>query len=276
MNKKFIKNLYKANLEADVYLDKQRIEKFVDTVFRFLFQLEDKKYHSIQAVQMRLEELKSEFTGILFNVLNNKQEAETIVEEFSEKLPELYDALLKDAQEILENDPAAQSLEEIYIAYPGFFAIAAYRFAHQLHKQNVNLLPRIWTEYAHGKTGIDIHPGAQIGVPFFIDHGTGIVIGETSVIGSHVKIYQGVTIGAVSVSKDKTNTKRHPTLEDHVVVYSNATILGGETTIGHHSVIGGNVWLTKSVEPYSLVFHEAQIKIKDKNVDKIEPINFII
>ena len=276
MNKKFIKNLYKANLEADVYLDKQRIEQFVDTVFRFLFQLEDKKYHSIQAVQMRLEELKSEFTGILFNVLNNKQEAETIVEEFSEKLPELYDALLKDAQEILENDPAAQSLEEIYIAYPGFFAIAAYRFAHQLHKQKVNLLPRIWTEYAHGKTGIDIHPGAQIGVPFFIDHGTGIVIGETSIIGSHVKIYQGVTIGAVSVSKDKTNTKRHPTLEDHVVVYSNATILGGETTIGHHSVIGGNVWLTKSVEPYSLVFHEAKIKIKDKNVDKIEPINFII
>ena len=276
MNKNFIKNLYKANLEADVYLDKQRIEQFVDTVFRFLFQLEDKKYHSIQAVQMRLEELKSEFTGILFNVLNNKQEAETIVEEFSEKLPELYDALLKDAQEILENDPAAQSLEEIYIAYPGFFAIAAYRFAHQLHKQKVNLLPRIWTEYAHGKTGIDIHPGAQIGVPFFIDHGTGIVIGETSIIGSHVKIYQGVTIGAVSVSKDKTNTKRHPTLEDHVVVYSNATILGGETTIGHHSVIGGNVWLTKSVEPYSLVFHEAKIKIKDKNVDKIEPINFII
>lgn len=276
MNKNFIKSLYRANLNANVYLDKQRIEEFVDTVFRFLFQLEDKKYHSIQAVQMRLEELKSEFTGILFNILNNKQEAESIVEEFSEQLPYLYEALLKDAEEILENDPAARSLEEIYIAYPGFFAIAVYRFAHQLHKQKVNLLPRIWTEYAHGKTGIDIHPGAQIGVPFFIDHGTGIVIGETSIIGSHVKIYQGVTIGAVSVSKENANTKRHPTLENHVVVYSNATILGGETTIGHHSIIGGNVWLTNSVEPYSLVFHEAQIKIKDKKSNQSEPINFII
>lgn len=276
MNKQFIKKLFQANCESTVYLDKQRIEQFVDTVFRFLFQLEDKKYHSIQAVQMRLEELRSEFTGILFNVLNNKQEAENIVNEFSNQLPKLYNSLLKDAQEILDNDPAAQSLEEIYIAYPGFFAIAAYRFAHQLHKQKVSLLPRIWTEYAHGKTGIDIHPGAQIGVPFFIDHGTGIVIGETSVIGSHVKIYQGVTIGAASVSKDKSNIKRHPTLEDYVVVYSNATILGGSTNIGHHSVIGGNVWLTKSIEPYSLVFHEAQIKIKDKNTDKSEPINFII
>ena len=276
MNKRFIKKLFEANRESTVYLDKQRIEQFIDIVFRFLFQLEEKKYHSIQVVQMRLEELRTEFTGILFSVLNNKQEAEMIVNEFSEKLPELYDALLKDAKEILDNDPAANSLEEIYIAYPGFFAIAAYRFAHQLHKQKVNLLPRIWTEYAHGKTGIDIHPGAQIGVPFFIDHGTGIVIGETSIIGSHVKIYQGVTIGAVSVSKDKYNIKRHPTLEDHVVVYSNATILGGKTKIGHHSVIGGNVWLTKSVEPFSLVFHEAQIKIKDKNADKTEPINFII
>lgn len=276
MDKKFIKNLYKANLEASVYLDKQRIEQFVDTVFRFLFQLENKKYHSIQAVQMRLDELRSEFTSILFNILNNKQEAEAIVDTFSEKLPELYASLLKDAQEILDNDPAAQSLEEIHIAYPGFFAIAVYRIAHQLHQQKVNLLPRIWTEYAHGKTGIDIHPGAQIGVPFFIDHGTGIVIGETSIIGSHVKIYQGVTIGAASVSKDNSHIKRHPTLEDHVVVYSNATILGGKTTIGHHSVIGGNVWLTKSVEPYSLVFHEAQIKIKDKNTSKSEPINFII
>lgn len=275
MNLSFIKKLYKANQDATVYLDKQRIESFMDIVFRFLFQLEDKKHDSIHAVQMRLEELRTEFLGILFNVLNNREQAQKIAEEFAESLPDLYESLLKDAQEILDHDPAAQSLEEIFIAYPGFYAIAVYRFANQLHKQKVALLPRIWTEYAHGKTGIDIHPGAQIGVPFFIDHGTGIVIGETSIIGNHVKIYQGVTIGAVSVSKDKSNEKRHPTIEDHVVIYSNATILGGNTTLGHHSVIGGNVWLTKSIEPYSLVFHEAQVKIIDNTI-KPEPIHFII
>lgn len=275
MNKKFITQLYQANQRPTSYLDKKRIEEFVDIVFRFLFQLEDRKYDSIASIQIRLQELKTEFTGILFNILNNKQEVINIVENFESALPHLYEALLEDATCILENDPAATCLEEIFIAYPGFYAIAVYRFAHELHHLGVALLPRIWTEYAHSKTGIDIHPAAKIGVPFFIDHGTGIVIGETSIIGNHVKIYQGVTLGAISVSKDKSNQRRHPQIEDHVVIYSNATILGGNTVIGHHSVIGGNVWLTKSVDPHSLVFHEAFVSIKDKNINH-QIINFII
>lgn len=267
MKKEFISELFQANKNSNQYLDKKRIEDFIDTVFRFLFQLEDKKYHSIHAIQLRIDELKEEFNGILFNILNNKEDAKSIAEDFGNALPLIYNALLKDAQYILDNDPAATCLEEVFIAYPGFYAIAVYRFAHQLQNQKVALLPRIWTEYAHSKTGIDIHPAATIGVPFFIDHGTGIVIGETTVIGSNVKLYQGVTLGAVSISKKKTSQRRHPHIEDHVVIYSNATILGGDTTIGHHSVIGGNVWLTKSVEPHSLVFHEAQVKIRDKKID---------
>lgn len=275
MNKKFITKLYQANKDTSLYLDKKRIEDFIDIVFRFLFQLEDKKYHSVAAIQVRIEELKTEFNGILFSILNNKEEAKSIVDSFDSSFPMIYEDLLKDAQCILDNDPAATCLEEIFIAYPGFYSIAVYRFANQLHHQGVKLLPRIWTEYAHSKTGIDIHPAAKIGVPFFIDHGTGIVIGETTVIGNNVKIYQGVTLGAVSVSKDKSNQRRHPHIEDYVVIYSNATILGGDTKIGHHSVIGGNVWLTKSVEPHSLVFHEAQVTIKDKNSNP-ETIHIII
>jgi len=273
--KKFIAKLYQANQNTHLYLDKKRIEDFIDIVFRFLFQLEDRKYHSVDAIQIRLTELRTEFNGILFNILNDQEKVHKICKDFEDAFPEIYDALLEDAQCILDNDPAATCLEEIFIAYPGFYAIAVYRFAHQLHNQGVTLLPRIWTEYAHSKTGIDIHPAAQIGIPFFIDHGTGIVIGETTVIGNNVKIYQGVTLGALSVSKDESNKIRHPHIEDHVVIYSNATILGGNTHIGHHSVIGGNVWLTNSVEPHSLVFHEALIKIKDKNF-KENPIHFTI
>jgi serine O-acetyltransferase len=139
----------------------------------------------------------------------------------------------------------------------------------------VKILPRIFTEYAHGKTGIDIHPGATIGKSFFIDHGTGIVIGETTVIGDNVKIYQGVTLGALNVSKDKASTKRHPTIEDNVIIYSGATILGGETIIGHDSVIGGNVWLTYSVLPNSIVYHKSEVAVKDKYPDA-EVLNFVI
>lgn len=149
--------------------------------------------------------------------------------------------------------------------YPGFYAIAAYRMAHQLLKQGVKEIPRIITEHAHSKTGIDIHPAATIGRHFCIDHGTGVVIGETSVIGDHVKIYQGVTLGALSVNKEDASRKRHPTLEDHVVVYAGATILGGETVIGHNSVIGGNVWLTRSVPPLSKIYYQAKMFNGDTN-----------
>ena len=160
-------------------------------------------------------------------------------------------------------------------SYPGFFAIAVYRFAHELYKNNIPLIPRIWTEFAHSKTGIDINPGAQIGEHFFIDHGTGIVIGETTVIGNHVKIYQGVTLGAHSVAKNLQNVKRHPTIEDGVVIYANATILGGETIIGKNALIGGNVWITESVAPNSVVFHKGQVTVKNKFPGN-EPIIFSI
>ncbi|HSN59763.1 MAG TPA: hypothetical protein VLR49_02430, partial [Ferruginibacter sp.] len=159
--------------------------------------------------------------------------------------------------------------------YPGFYATAVYRLSNQLWKQGVKLLPRVFAEYAHSKTGIDIHPGATIGSSFFIDHGTGIVIGETTVIGNNVKIYQGVTLGALSVNKEQAKSKRHPTIEDNVVIYSGATILGGDTIIGSNSVIGGNVWLTNSVLPESIVYHKSEISIRDKN-PLPDVLNFVI
>jgi serine O-acetyltransferase len=168
---------------------------------------------------------------------------------------------LTDVQATLLGDPAAQSEYEVIRAYPGFYAIAFYRLAHALYEMNVPMLPRILTEYAHSKTGIDIHPGADIDEYFMIDHGTGVVVGETTTIGKHVKLYQGVTLGALSVSKEMASLKRHPTIEDHVVIYSGATILGGETVVGAHSIIGGNVWLTRSVPPQTKIYHQEQVKI---------------
>ena len=158
---------------------------------------------------------------------------------------------------ILEGDPAADSEDEVVLAYPGFLATAVHRFAHELYRLNVPVFPRVVSEWSHRETGIDIHPGATIGRAFAIDHGTGVVIGETSVIGDRVRIYQGVTLGALAVSKRLAHTKRHPTIEDDVVIYAGATILGGETVIGRGSVIGGNVWLTHSVPPGTRVLQES-------------------
>jgi serine O-acetyltransferase len=189
-------------------------------------------------------------------------------------IPNVHRLLLKDAMAICKGDPAAKSIDEVILAYPGFLAIAIYRVAHEIYKLNIPILPRIFTEYAHQLTGIDIHPGAKIGESFFIDHGTGIVIGETSEIGERVKIYQGVTLGAVSVDKELAETKRHPTIEDDVVIYSNAVILGGRTVIGRKSVIGGNVWLTRSVPESSVVLHRSEINFKENQNSDIS--NFII
>lgn len=185
-----------------------------------------------------------------------------LVADFFQELPKLQKDLLQDAKAILDGDPAAHSIDEVLIAYPGFFAIAVYRSAHLLYKRGVPILPRVLTEYAHERTGIDIHPGATIGASFCIDHGTGIVIGETAVIGAGVKIYQGVTLGALSVDKQSAGRKRHPTVEDGVVLYSNATVLGGNTVIGRDSVVGGNVWLTESIPPKSIVYHKSEITFK--------------
>lgn len=167
-------------------------------------------------------------------------------------IPELRRQILLDTQAAFDGDPAAKSTAEIIVSYPGLEAIAVYRIAHALHKKGVPVIPRIMSEYAHGKTGIDIHPGAIIGESFFIDHGTGVVIGETCIIGKNVKIYQGVTLGALSVKKELQDKKRHPTIEDNVTIYADATILGGNTVIGEGSTIGGNTWVTHSVAPNTL------------------------
>ena len=275
MTNQFIEKLLENNLGSDVYFDKKRIEKFTDNLFHFLFQLEDRKYHSKEALEIKIDQFKNELTALLFHINKDVSSTKEVVEAFFNALPQIYFNLLDDAKSILNNDPAATCLQEIFIAYPGFYTISIYRFAHQLHQQQVNLIPRIWTEYGHSKTGIDIHPAAKIGNSFFIDHGTGIVIGETCVIGNHVKLYQGVTLGAISVSKEKANTKRHPTIEDNVVIYAGATILGGETTIGENSIIGGNVWLTESVTSNSMIYSKSKAYSKNKN-NKQEPINFII
>jgi len=177
---------------------------------------------------------------------------------FMRQLPHLRSILAKDVRAAYEGDPAAKSYDEIIFSYPGLFAVTVYRLAHQLLHQNVPLVPRIMTEYAHGQTGIDLHPGAHIGESFFIDHGTGVVIGETTEIGDRVRLYQGVTLGALSLGRIEVDSlrtvKRHPTVEDDVIIYAQATILGGETVIGARSVIGGNVWLTESVPPDTRVF----------------------
>ncbi|MBR0154584.1 MAG: serine acetyltransferase [Treponema sp.] len=175
--------------------------------------------------------------------------AEKVVFALITEIPELRRKIQLDVQAAVAGDPAAKSNEEVILSYPGLEAIVVYRIAHFLHKNGVAIIPRIMSEHVHGKTGIDIHPGATIGESFFIDHGTGIVIGETTVIGNNVKIYQGVTLGALSVKKELKSTKRHPTVEDNVTIYAGATILGGETVIGHDSTIGGNTWVTKSVPP---------------------------
>ena len=173
-----------------------------------------------------------------------------------DEIPELRRQIHLDIQALYEGDPAARSDEEVIVSYPGLDAIVIYRIAHFLYKSGVPVIPRIMTEYSHSRTGIDIHPGAQIGESFFIDHGTGIVIGETTVIGKNVKIYQGVTLGALSVKKEFMNKKRHPTIEDNVTIYANATILGGETVIGEGCTIGGNTWVTKSVPAHTNYYNK--------------------
>ena len=190
------------------------------------------------------------------------RQATECAEEFISRLPSVREVLATDVKAAYEGDPAARCYDEIIFSYPGLYAIMTYRLAHELYALDVPLIPRIMTEHAHSRTGIDIHPGTRVGPGFFIDHGTGVVVGGTAVIGANVKLYQGVTLGAFSFDKDADgqlvrHTKRHPTIEDDVVIYAGATILGGDTTIGRGSVIGGNVWLTHSVPPGTRVLQDS-------------------
>src|SRR5947199_72338 len=197
--------------------------------------------------------------------------------EFLKRLPDIRMLLEQDVQAAFEGDPAAKNYHEVIFCYPGLEAVSVYRLAHELLLLGVPLIPRMMTEHAHAKTGIDIHPGARVGPGFFIDHGTGVVIGETCDIGTNVKLYQGVTLGALSFPRDPAGNiirgmKRHPTLEDEVVVYANATILGGDTVIGHHAVIGSNVWITQSVAPHTVVsLEKPQLRIKGPATRDLTP-----
>ncbi len=251
-------------LRNQLPIHKKSVEFFEDLI-QFLFPIRSDKLNSDITSCDSLECILEKFIELLKLCPCGSIDIDKITYDFFNSLPRIYEELISDANLILENDPAARNLEEIILTYPGFFAITTYRICHVIHQLEVPILPRLISEYSHSKTGIDIHPGAKIQSPFFIDHGTGIVIGETSEIGKNVKIYQGVTLGALIVKKELTDKKRHPTIEDNVVIYSNATILGGETKIGHDSIIGGNVWITKSLEPNSIVYYKADINIKNTN-----------
>jgi serine O-acetyltransferase len=235
---------------------KKRIEQFYELTMDIMFPIRNSIQH---VTEIDVNIVYPELLSILnHSIVKCEDNCDVVAKAFISYLPKLKEVLAKDVEAIYEGDPAANSHEEIILAYPGFTAVSAYRIAHFLIKHSVRLVPRMITEYAHSMTGVDIHPSAQIGEYLCIDHGTGVVIGETTVIGDHVKIYQGVTLGALSIPRRDCQGQRHPTIEDHVVIYAQAIILGGDTTIGAHSVIGGNVWITESIAPYSKVYYEKQ------------------
>lgn len=255
-----------------------KAQNFADNIINFLFPFKADKRCSLPLIELNLSQLQLDFKDLL-NPLEKILEDtnNNLSDKFFNKIPVIYESLIKDARLFFDFDPAAKSMESVILYYPGFYCIAIYRLANVLYNQKIPYLPRMMSEYAHSKTGIDIHPGATIGSNFFIDHGTGIVIGETTNIGDNVKIYQGVTLGAAYVEKSMKGIKRHPTIEDNVIIYSGSSILGGDTVIGHDTVVGGNVWLTKSVPPFSVVYHESKVIIRDsKKYRENEPINFII
>ncbi len=263
MNQNLFQQIYGKLQQLEAVPPNEEIAGWATKVIGLLYpELSDHIEKSVEEMETHADVLRHELT-MLLNATKACRDCDNaaVAVKFFLQLPEIYRLLNTDIEAILHGDPAAKSEFEVIRAYPGFYALGFYRIAHALLKLEVPLIPRILTECAHSKTGIDIHPGANIGEYFQVDHGTGIVIGETTVIGKHVKIYQGVTLGALSVYKSMANTKRHPTIEDHVILYSNATILGGETIVGHHSVIGGNVWLTSSVAPGSLVYHVPDVTV---------------
>ena len=270
-----IKQIYQENfLESRVLFDKKQAKYWINEVFAWLF-CSRKEFIDYTIFEKKHQELITLLIDLLKQEGFSDKDATNKSAYFFDHLPNLFEILLQDLNAILEFDPAAKSKSEVLLAYPGFFATCVYRIANSLHFSKSIILSRLIAEYSHSKTGIDIHPAATIGKRFFIDHGTGIVIGETAVIGDNVKIYQGVTLGALSVSKDEHNKKRHPTIQDNVIIYANATILGGKTVIGKNALIGGNVWITSSIPENSMVFHKSEIIVKNKE-NFPEAINFII
>ena len=240
--------------------------RFVDDLTTLLFPVRSEEHLTLADIKRLWERLRSDFASILAELCPSSDRCRELSERFFERIPAIHAALMDDAQMYRDCDPASGCLEEVVLCYPGFYAVMVHRIAHIVHWLGIPILPRIIAEYAHSRTGIDIHPGAQIGPRFYIDHGTGVVIGQTCVIGANVCLYQGVTLGALYVDKELRGVRRHPTIEDNVIIYAGSTILGGNTVIGHDTVIGGNVWLTESVPPYSRVYHRPEIQIKTKKL----------
>lgn len=272
MNKEFLETLIKSHRQCPDCPSPEVISQFFLDVLGALFPDHcPVKFKDDQALTKHLTALKQQLENLIIKSPENRQvnDVHQVVNSFFEELPIIYHKLHLDVAAMFEGDPAATSEREIIRTYPGFYAIAAYRIAHVLLGLNIAGIPRVITEHAHSKTGIDIHPGAKIGNHFCIDHGTGIVIGETVVIGNHVKLYQGVTLGALSINKEDALKKRHPTIEDNVVIYSGATILGGNTVVGAGSIIGGNVWITRSVAPHTKIYYQPSGQNEDATPDFI-------
>lgn len=264
MDKVFLEQLYDHHRTVDRYPPSEQVCNFAENLLHALFPEQTNEcVASLTCLEAEFAQLHARLVRVLAPLAPKLEHPpQTTAAAIMQQVPAIYTALQQDADAMLAGDPAATSHYEVVRTYPGFYAVAMYRVAHALLQAGVPLLPRLVTEFAHSKTGIDIHPGATIGSHFCIDHGTGVVIGETTVVGDRVKLYQGVTLGALSVSKTMAGEKRHPTIEDDVVIYANATILGGETIIGARSIIGGSVWLTSSVPAGSRVYYNAQPAIR--------------
>lgn len=266
MDNKFLEDLMEKHRQTPEVPSSKTVAEWADGLLNVLFpEVSEQRLGSVLEIKKSLDDLKSALIKMLQKTKACKQgDCTKNANVFFSALPHIYEGLLLDITAFVEGDPAANSSFEVVRAYPGFYALFIHRIAHQLHQIQIPLIPRILAEYAHSKSGVDIHPAAMIGKSFFIDHGTGVVIGETTIIGDHVKIYQGVTLGAISIYKKMAGIKRHPTVENNVVIYSGATILGGDTVIGEGCIIGGNVWLTKSVPAGTRVYHNADNKYVEK------------
>ncbi len=257
MEQLFLDKIYASHSQPKDLPGVDEIEEFINHLLQFLFpEWNDKRLKNRFDVEVEFNILKRQFTLLLQQTSScSELNHEGCCNQFFEALPKVYEMCLEDCEAILHGDPAATDRKEVIRSYPGFLAIVIYRIANAIYRVGIPYIPRIFSEIAHSRTGIEIHPGASIGHRFCIDHGTGLVIGETTEIGDDVKIYQGVTLGALSVKKELAKKKRHPTIGNKVVIYANATILGGQTVIGEGSIIGGGVWITESVEPYSKIYN---------------------
>ncbi len=264
MNAQTVAPLYQRYLDSSKCVSLSTVNDWMERMMNIVFPTSIEIIFSNEDEFMtHMKDIENSLIQILdCSLRKSSLKATDIAELFFEELPIIQSTLDKDIEAIYLGDPAARSKEEVIRCYPGIRAIAAYRIAHFFNRLNVPILPRMITECAHSQTGIDIHPAAEIDAPFFIDHGTGIVIGATAKIGPHVKMYQGVTLGGLSVKKEDANTKRHPTIEEKVIIYAGATILGGDTVIGANCTIGGNTFITKSVAPDTIVYHKAKNREK--------------